>query len=164
MAEKYSLGLKSVKFGEPTGTVAMPVAMNPFAKTVKGSMTITENEPTIKEFKVEEVDAPVRRAITESGSFEAKWRAFDLSPATLELVKGGTATATKFSAPSKSVIVELALELETDDGVIITVPKGSVTARIDGQVGRDDMIQLEVTVVAIDPGDGGSPWQIEQPA
>jgi hypothetical protein len=159
--EKYSIGLKWVKFGTPTGTEAMPATMTPFAKTVKGSMTIDESEPNIKNFEVEEVDAPVAQSITESGKIKVTWRAFNLDPAIIAAVKGGVSTSSKFSAPKKSVIIEKALEIKSDDNVVFAIPKASIVARVTGQIGGDDMLQLEVIATAIDPGDGGSPWYIE---
>lgn len=161
MAEKYSIGLKWVKFGTPTGTVAMPATLTDFAKTVKGSMTIEEAEPSITDFKVEEVDSPVKQSITENGTLSLTWRSYNLDPAIIAMVKGGTSTATKFSAPAKSVIIEKALEVKSDDNLVFAIPKASIVARVVGQVGADDMLQLEIKATAIDPGDGGSPWYIE---
>lgn len=161
--EKYTIGLKSVKFGTPTGTVAMPASLTAFAKTVKGSMTIEESEPTITDFKVEELSAPIKQAITEDGVLTVTWRCYDLNPEIIKVVKGGegTTVSKKYSAPAKSVIMEKGLELTSDDNMVFAIPKASIVARITGQVGSDDMIQLEVKATAIDPGDGGSPWYIE---
>ena len=160
---KYSIGLKSVKFGTPTETVSMPVSMTEFAKTVSGSMTIEESEAESKQFTVEELDAPIRESVIKNGIMTVKWKAYDIDPAILDVVKDGTATATKFSAAANSTIIEKALEITTDDDVVFTIPKASIKARVTGQIGSDDMIQLEVSATAIDPGDGGSPWQIEHP-
>lgn len=161
---KYSIGLKSVKFGTPTGTVAMPATLTAFANTVIGSMTIEESEAETKQFNVEELDAPVREAVVKNGIMNVKWKAYDIDPTILAVVKSGTSTATKFSAAANSTIIEKALEITTDDNVVFTVPKASIKARVTGQIGSDDMIQLEVSATAIDPGDGGSPWQLEHPA
>lgn len=159
--EKYTIGLKWVKYGTPTDTVAMPATLNDFAKTVKGSMTIEEAEPSIQDFKVEEVDSPVKQSITENGTLTITWKAYNLDPEIIAAVKGGASTATKFSAPVKSVIIEKALEIKSNDNVVFAIPKASIVARITGQVGADDMLQLEIKATAIDPGDGGSPWYIE---
>jgi hypothetical protein len=161
---KYVLGLKSVKFGTPTDESAMPTSMEAFAQTVRGSMTVSETEPTIQDFNVEEQDAPVEQAITESSKLEVTWRAYDLSPAILEKVKGGDSDSSSWEAPAKAVMIKLALEIETDNGTKIQVPKANVIARFDGTVGREDMLQLEVTATALDPGDGGSPFSVVFPS
>jgi hypothetical protein len=160
-AEKYTIGLKWVKFGTPTGTVAMPATLTSFSKTAKGSMTIEEAEPTVTDFNVEESDAPVKQAITQNGKLTVTWRAYNLDPAIIAAVKGGTAASSKYSAPAKSVIIEKALEVKSDDNMVFAIPKASIVARVTGQIGSDDMLQLEVKATAIDPGDGGSPWYIE---
>lgn len=170
MAEKYVLGLKSVKFGIPTGDSSMPTEMEPFAKTVRGTMTISESEPTVQDFYVEEQDAPVEQSITESSKLEVTWKAYDMSAATLEKVKGGTAvedngvdTPESYTAPAKTILKKLALEIETNTGSKYLIPKANVIARIDGTIGREDMLQVEVTATALDPGDGKGPWTIEWP-
>lgn len=160
---KYSIGLKSVKFGTPTGTVTMPVTMTAFANTVEGSMTIEETEAETKQFRVDELAAPIRESVVRSGNMTLKWKAYDIDPAIIAVVKSGTATSTKFSAAAQDAIIEKALEVTSDDNVVFTIPKASIKARITGQIGGEDMIQLEVSATAIDPGDGGSPWQIEHP-
>lgn len=162
---KYVFGLKSVKFGTPTGDATMPAVLDAFAQTVRGSMTLSETEATVQDFNVEEQDAPVEQAITESSKLEVTWRAYDLSPAMLEIVKGGDGTtlATTWEAPNKSTLLKLALEIETDNGSKIQIPRANVMARIDGTVGREDMLQVEVTATALDPGDGGAPFSVVFP-
>jgi len=165
---KYVFGLKSVKFGTPTGTAAMPAAldMEEFAQTVRGSMTLSETEPTVQDFNVEEQDAPVEQAITESSKLELTWRAYDLSPAIIEIVKGGDGStlATTWTAPAKTTMIKLAIEIETDGGSTIAIPNANIVARLDGVIGREDMLQLEVKGTALDPGDGGSPFSVVFPA
>lgn len=158
---KYTIGLKSVKFGTPTETVTMPVSMTAWAQTVKGSMTIEESEAEVKNFNVEEVSSPVKQAIVQDGVLTVTWKAYDLDPAIIAAVKNGTATATKFSAAANSAIIEKALEVTTDEDVKFTIPKASIVARLTGSIGGEDMLQMEVKATAIDPGDGGSPWQVE---
>ena len=160
---KYSIGLKSVKFGTPTGSDTMPATMTAWAQTVQGSMTIEESEAEVKNFKVEEVSSPVKQAIVEDGVLTLTWKAYDIDPAIVAVVKNGTATATKFSAAANSEIIEKALEVTTDDDVKFTIPKASIVARLTGAIGGEDMIQMEVKATAIDPGNGGSPWQMEHP-
>lgn len=162
---RYILGLASVEFGTPTGTVAMPGTMTAFAQTVEGSFTLSESEPQTQEFKVEESDAPVVVNVSESKKLEANWRCYDVDPAIMTLVMGGTSTPgtgrTTWSAPAKSSIIELALRLTDDAGNIVNVPKANVVARVDGQFGRGGILQLAVKATALDPGDGGSPYNFD---
>jgi hypothetical protein len=167
---KYSLGLKSVKFGTPTGTSAMPETMESFAQTIRGSMTFSESEVTVKEFYVEEQDAAVEQTITESSKLEVTWKAYDLSSVFLKRVKGGPATESSentkesWKAPSKTVLMKLALEVTSDSGAKYLIPRASIRGRLDGSVGREDMLSIEVKATALDPGDGEGPFSIEWPS
>ncbi len=170
-AEKFAYGIKSIKFGTPTGTATMPAggAMTAFAQTVAGSMTISEDEAQTKDFKVEEVTTPVKTTVTDVGALSATWRCYDISPAILALVKGGTATtpaaptAHTYDGPISVTTKSLALEITTTDDVVFEVYKCAVLARFDGGVGRESILELEVKAIAQDPGDGGSPYQITFP-
>ena len=164
---KYALGLKSVKFGTPTGTATMPAVLEAFAQTVKGSMTISETEASVNDFTVEEQDAPVEQIITDNSKWEAVWKCYNISSEILTKVKGGEsvtgASETTWKAPASSSILKLAMEIETTSGAKFQVPRASVVARFDGTVGKDDMLQLEVKATALDPGDGGSSYMVVNP-
>lgn len=168
-AEKYAYGIASVKFGTPTGTNTMPGTLNAWAQTVAGSLTISEEEAQKKKFNVEEVTTPVKEIVTDVGALAAKWRGYDLSPALLAVVKGGTSTTPAaptphtYDGPTSVVAKELALEITTTSGIKFKVYKASVLARFDGGVGRENLLEVEVTASALDPGDGSSPYQIEIP-
>lgn len=158
---KHVIGLKGVKFGTPTGTAAMPVTMEAFAGTVEGSMTLSESEATIEKFKEEESVAPVAVSISAESEMEIVWKCHDLSPSILAKVKGGTATATKWTAPTSSVVIELAVELESLSGAKILIPKATIIARIDGTIGRGNILQMEVKATPMTPDDGGAPFDFD---
>ncbi|PZX18108.1 hypothetical protein LX69_01145 [Breznakibacter xylanolyticus] len=164
---KYSFGLKTVKFGTPTGTVAMPAVLEQFAMTVKGSLKLSESEASLKEFYVEEQSAPVEQVIAEDSQLTAEWQCYDIAPAIITKVKGGTVTAGETSdtwaAPGSSSIIKLAVELETASGVKVLIPKASVVARFDGAMGKEELLMMSIKLTALDPGDGGSPYSIVIP-
>jgi hypothetical protein len=171
--EKYAYGIKSVKFGTPTGTATMPTAgaMTTWAQTVAGSLTLSEDEATTKEFKVEETTSPVKEIVTDAGALTAQWRAYDLTPTYLTVVKGGVggtagtgaARMLTYDGPTSVTDQELALEITTTNNIVFSIYKASVIARLDGGVGRENLLEVEVRAKALDPGDGGSPYQIELP-
>lgn len=166
-AKKYAYGIKSVKFGTPSGTNSMPGTLTAFAQTVEGSLTLSEDEATIKDFKVEETSTPVKSVVTDAGALTAKWRAYDLSVEMLELVKGGTGTenaaptAHTYAGPVQVVAQDLALEIvTTDDDVTFEIYNAAVVARFDGTISRENLLEVEITAKAQDPGDGSSPYMI----
>lgn len=162
---KYVYGIKSVKFGTPTGSATMPVTLTAWAQTVEGSFTLSESEATSKEFKVEETATPVKSIVSEYGSLSGTWRAYDLTPSLIETVKGGDGhtDAKKFEAPGSPTTIELALEIETTDGAKFNIYKAAIIARLDGAITRGDILQMEVKATALDPGSAASPWSIVFP-
>lgn len=171
--EKYAYGISSVKFGTPTGSAGMPAAsaMTAWAQTVQGSMTLSEDEATIKDFNVEETSTPVKSIVTDSGALTAKWRGYDLTPSLITIVKGGasgTAGAgasakVTYAGPVQVVAVDLALEITTTNSVVFEVYNAAVVARFDGSISRENLLELEVSAKAQDPGDGGSPYMVSLP-
>lgn len=171
--EKYMYGIKSVKFGTPTGSAGMPLAsaMTAWAQTVRGSFTLSEDEAQKKEFKVEEVTSPVKEIVTDAGALTGKWRAYDLTPSLMTVVKGGasgTAGAgasamVTYAGPTSVVALELALEVTTTNNAVFNIYKASVLARFDGGISAESLLEMEVSAKALDPGDGGSPYMISLP-
>lgn len=166
-AEKYAYGIASVKFGTPTGGSSMPSTLTPWAYTVRGSLTLSEDEAQTKEFKVEEVSSPVLEVVTDVGALTAKWRAYDLTPSLIEVVKGGTADSgaqiLTYAGPKSVAAKELALEITTTNGIKFEIYKASVLARFDGGVSAENILEMEVSAKALDPGSGTSPYMITVP-
>jgi len=169
--EKYMYGIASVKFGTPTGSASMPIAsdMATWAQTVQGSLTLSEDEATEKEFFVEETTTPVHSIVTQAGALRVRWRAYDMSVKMLEKVKGGTGTeaaapaAQTYAGPVTIDSVNLALRITTNNGVTFDIYKAAVIARFDSALGREQLLEVEVRATALDPGDGGSPYKISLP-
>ncbi|MCK9428260.1 MAG: hypothetical protein M0P92_06235, partial [Acholeplasmataceae bacterium] len=110
----------------------MPTGANTataWAQTVAGSLVLSEDEATTKDFNVEEVSTPVKTIVTSVGALTATWRSYDITPALLTVVKGGTATSTGAGTGKKAVFygpetvkaLDLALEIITDNDVVINV-------------------------------------------
>lgn len=166
--EKYLYGIKSVKFGTPTGSSTMPVAsaMTAWAQTVRGSFTLSEDEAQKKEFKVEETSTAIKEIVTDAGSLTGKWRAYDVTPTLVAVVKGGTAgtagvgsaATVTYAGPVSVVAMELALEVTTTNDAVINIYKASVLGRFDGGVSAESLLEMEVTAKALDPGAGTSPY------
>lgn len=169
--EKYAYGIKSVKFGTPTGSSTMPETMTVWAQTVRGSLTLSEDEAQTKDFTVEEVSSPIKQIVTDAGALAAKWRSYDLTPSLIAVVKGGTAgtsgtgatAVVTYEGPASVAAIDLALEIETTNGVKFQIFKASVLARFDGGVSAESLLEMEVSAKALDPGSGGAPYKISLP-
>lgn len=172
---KYLYGIKSIKYGTvaATGTDAvMPASgdMNNWAQTVQGSFTLSEDESTTKEFFVEETTTAVHSVVTDAGQLKATWRAYDMTPTLIAIMKEGTAgtgagTLT-YLGPETVDSVELALEITTTNDVIIEIYRASCLARFDSVLGRENLLEMEVTATALTPENTGTthpPYKITIP-
>lgn len=166
-AEKYIYGIKSIKFGTPTGSATMPVTLTQWAQTVKGSFTLSEAESQTKKFNVEETTTPVKEVVSDAGALSAKWRAYDMTPSLIAIVKGGTAGSETgyltYAGPTSVAAVELAVQIESTNGAIVNVYKMSILARFDSAISAEQMLEMEVSGTALDPGSSASPYGIKMP-
>ena len=163
ITQKYAYGIKSIKFGEPKSDGTMQNNLTQWAETVRGSLTITEDEATKYEPRVEEDAAPVESITVEVGALTVRWRAYDLTPALMKVVRDGTAgtgaTMGTYTAPTGVVNKELALQVNCEGGVKFEIPRASVNVRFDGGVSLDSLLEVEVVARAVDPGgEDNPPW------
>ncbi len=174
-AEKYVYGIKKIKFGKPTGTSSVPTGANAptaWAQTVAGSLVLSEDEATTKDFNVEEVTTPVKTIVTSVGALTATWRSYDMTPALVAVVKGGVATSTGtgtgkravFQGPETVKALDLYLEIETDNDVVFRIFKAATLYRFDSGVGKENLLEGEIRAIAQDPGDGSHPYEFSLPA
>jgi len=172
----YLYGIKSIKYGTPIGAASadavMPATgdMTQWAQTVQGSFTLSEDESTTKEFFVEETTTAVHSVVTDAGQLKATWRAYDMTHTLIAIMKEGTAaTATGYNTylgPETVDAVELALEITTTNDVIIEIYRASCLARFDSVLGRENLLEMEVTATALTPENTGAshpPYKISIP-
>lgn len=174
---KYVYGIKSVKYGAVTSTgtsPSMPATgdLTSWAQTVKGSLTISEDEATETEFFVEETTTRVHSIVTDAGQLKVTWRAYDVTPALVAVMKGGRATGDGgtyliYDGPSTVDAVEMSLEITTTDNSIFNIYRASCLGRFDSVVGRENLMEMEVVATAMAPETTGtgtydqSPYQIK---
>lgn len=161
----YLYGIKSVKYGAVVATgdgFAMPASgdLTPWAYTVQGSLTISEDESTTTEFYVEEVTTPVHSIVTDPGKLTMTWRAYDMTPALIAVMKGGTAaTGTGedyYYGPESVEAIEMSLEVTTTNDIVFEIPRASCLARFDSVLGRENLLEMEVKATALAPETKGT--------
>lgn len=159
MAEKLVYGIKSVKYGTPTGLATMPVTVAALAGTVKGSFTFSETESTTIDAVIEEADLPLETITSEASKLEGSWKIFDNTAATLVALMGGTATGDVWDAPAVKPEVRMALEITTTAGPAIYIYKAKIVARETGILSKEGFKQIEIKFTALSPGDGLSGYK-----
>jgi len=177
--QKYLYGIKSVKYGTVCATgdsPSMPASgdMTSWAQTVQGSLTISEQESTVKYFYVEETTTAVHSIVTDAGNLTVTWRAYDCTPALIAVMKGGISSTgdtgyLSYSGPDTVEAKELALEITCTNNAVFEIYRASCLGRFDSVVGRENLLEMEVVATALAPATTGTddgdqaPYKIKLP-
>jgi hypothetical protein len=89
---KIALGLVSIKMGAIAGDGGMGTSLVDLGYTLKGSATMTTEDPQQTDFFIEEQDDPIDSVITQKGITSVQWSSVDISGAKLYKFFGGTLT------------------------------------------------------------------------
>lgn len=148
MPANYVFSVKSVKYGTPTGTATMPGTLTALPDTVKGSVAVSETDPTVQKFFVDQKQAPVRVVDAGAGELSFVMQFYDLTYATLVIIKGGTVNTgpTKWMHGATFTSINLAIQVETDSGHYFNFYNAFVMSKITGNGSRDGMFAVEMTV------------------
>ncbi len=153
--EKYSYGLKSIKFGDPTGQHTMPSGMAEKFRTYRDTCEFTEEDPNKKEEHCDQVDEPFL-TIYRKGAKKIKVSTFDYSPEVLEFLKGGTVVDEKWHEPSGVPRIFKAVALETDTGMVFQFPKCQIFAKFNAKMTKEGvkLLEVEMTPIATEANKG----------
>lgn len=156
----YLFGISSVKYGVAATTNTMPSSLTSLPDTVKGSVSIEESEGSTTKFFVDQKFSPVRQVKTEEGQLTATMQFYDMTYATMAVLKGGTGNASGYSPASGYTDVNLALQITLDSGQKLDMYNANLMTRITGGGGRDKMFAIEVKVTPQLTSDNAGSWKI----
>lgn len=91
MAKKI-FGLAAVEMGAIAGDGGMGTVLEAVGETVSETATLTQEDNTTTEFKIEESDSPVESLVSEVGAVTFAWSSYKVDAATAYKFFGGTAT------------------------------------------------------------------------
>lgn len=164
---KYRYGYKSLKLSDidpATGLALAGTSKELKEEVYRDSFDMVEEEGTTTDH-YSEMNPDPKISFTEDGKTNLTLSIMDTSVETLAMFKGGEVVAvtdstsgktTKtWSKPNSSPQIEKFIEMETQDGAKIIVPRGKIKARINNQVRRNGIALLEVAIVVQDPGVDG---------
>lgn len=89
MAKKI-FGLASAKIAPIASDGGMGTALETIGETVSGTATMSQDDNTVTDFKIEESDSPVESIVTETGKIAFNWSSYNVAYATLVKLLGGT--------------------------------------------------------------------------
>lgn len=150
MSELRSFGLKSTKMGDIPDDGTMSVTLAAIALTYKGSATLKEADPTITDIYVEEEDFPVE-SFDQMGNTVLAFSILDLTPETLQKLKGGTLVGGSWNAPRAVVDIEQSLQVITKRNVLIEIPRAKVRAVLNFQLGQTLVSLVDIKATCLLP-------------
>jgi len=153
--EKSSLGLKHIGIAA-VDPADIPTAWTELEDAKIDSATLTENEPSTEDVRIEQRPGVYRTITTEEGSTEFTVELYDVSTDTIALLKGGAVQPAdaaagigkRWSSRDASFEVAKAVRLETLDGYKVYIPNGKVAATITFALSRTSLATVTVKITA----------------
>jgi len=150
-----SLGLKHIGIAAVDQT-DIPTAWTELEDAKIDSATLTENEPSTEDVRIEQKRGVYRTIVTEEGSTVFTVELYDVSADNIARLKGGAVTPAdtaagigrRWSSKDASFDVYRAVRLETLDGYKVYIPNGKVSALVTFQLSRSGLATLTLTVTA----------------
>lgn len=163
-SEKSSLGLKYIGIAEVT-PAAVPTTYVELEDAQIDSASVTENEPSTEDIRIEQKSGVYRTIVTEEGSTVFTVQLYDVSVDNLEKLKGGTVTPSaaqigkRWSNKDSSFEINKALKLETLDGYKLYIPNGKVIALVTFALAKSSLATVTLTITAQDHTSGSVLWE-----
>jgi len=156
-----SMGLAKVEYGDVAATGAMQSTLTQLGYTYKDSFEMQTDEPSVEEFYVEEVDAPLDMS-GELGKTIFEWDILNPKVSEMAALGGGTATASdnKLETADAWTSIEKAFKFTPKKGFIVSVPRASVIAypKNGFKKGQPMLWHVKATVLQIEVTSGsGTP-------
>ncbi len=176
MAKKI-FGLSSIKYADVAVDGGMGSDFNTSPETVVGTATITQEDPTITDFNIEESDSPVESIQTQAGKVTFAWSSYNIGYLMLKKLFGGTGnlaqavgsvnvlgTLTGGSSYTNGYYEDVALSVNTGSGsgarANIKVSGGAVTEVEFTALGSGYTGTNELSCAAGLIGGTGSGWKV----
>jgi len=152
-----SLGLRKIEIAE-VDPAAIPAAWTELEDAKIDSATLTENEPSTEDIRIEQRRGVYRTITTEEGSTVFTVELYDVSADNIARLKGGTVSPAdagagigrRWSSKDAAFEVSKAVRLETLDGYRVYIPNAKVQALITFQLSRSGLATMTLTATAQD--------------
>jgi len=150
-----SLGLKYIGVAE-VDPAEIPAVYAELEDAKIDSATLTENEPSTEDVRIEQKRGVYRTITTEEGSTVFTVELYDVSADNIARLKGGAVQPAvpadgigkRWSSKDASFEVAKAVRLETLDGYKVYIPNGKVSALVTFQLSRSGLATITLTVTA----------------
>ena len=152
---KAEIGLKQVLIGDPAVDGGMSTDLTEVGATVSDTFTVTAEQPQVTDLTIEEQDDPFY-SITTPGKRTIAWDSYNVSPASLVKLCGGTATVDAsannvWEAPLSAPEIIVSVKALTKAGGIIEMPKVKLSATPQFNLKKTDAVKVSVTGTVLVP-------------
>lgn len=164
---QYTIGLAGITVGDIAGDGGPGTSLTALGETYQNSCRLNMDDPTVTNFYVEEKTQPVK-VKSVPGDITLTFQVANADTDTLVSLFGGTATGTSpnkvWNMPVTVPTIEKTVKLEPQEGFkAITIPRGSMSAKLNGEFSGQNMFVIDVTVTALAPTKTGvGPIQFTQ--
>lgn len=153
-------GLVGIKLGDLAADGGPATTLVKLGNTMQDSCSLIDADPESTDFFAEEFDLPMFSK-NKQGARKLSFQIMDPDVDVLAKVFGGTVTGTTtkvWNAPVKMPTIEQTVEITMESGFDkLTINRGSVTAKINSQIGKKNIFLVDITVVALQPIKAGVP-------
>lgn len=167
MASIITLGLSSILVGAVANDGGAGTTLAALGLTYQDSCKMTQDDPEVNEFFAEEYEDPIVRK-QKKGKTTFSFQLMNADAEALAAVFGGTVTGTTpkvWNSPTVSPTIEKTVKITPQEGLTITIPRGSLTAKINAEFSRKGLFLIDVMVVPLTPTKAGvSPMTATEPA
>ncbi len=172
MMSKYRYGLVSLKISDidpATGLAAAGTEKELKDDVYRDTFDVTEEDGTTTDhFSEMNVDPEI--SFNEDGAMNLMMEVMDTSVDNLALLKGGEVVVDVegkriWSKPKANIQIEKHIEIETQDGYKMIIPRGKVMATINNKVRRNGIGLIKVKIRPLNPlVDGLAAFDMVEPA
>lgn len=160
--------IKHLKLGAIASDGGMGTSLTQIYATEKGSVSLKETDAQTKKFEINESDYPYDMITTELATIEVEGNTYEITPANLQLLKGGTLAGGSGSPqtwkPGASVELEVSAEIETVSGFKISIPRMKLIGKMDFTFSNEELLKLSFKLEMLQPKKAGeAPYTITFP-
>ncbi len=154
---KKSIGLESIKMGLIAGDGGMGTTLTQIGATVSDSASITTEEGTTTDFPIEENDAPFFSIQSTAQKQTLAWSTYDVDLDTMARFYGGTVVVgtggegDSWDMPDTLPVLERSIEVITKDGWRIQIPRASINTKMQWNLSKTKLAQLDITATILQP-------------
>lgn len=151
---KYTLGISAIELGNLATDGGPGTTLAALGLTYEDSCKLAQDDPEVTEFFAEEVeDAVLTRS--KKGKTTLTFQIMNADTTTLVALFGGSATGASpnktWNSPDNTPTIEQTVRVTPIDGMKLVIPRGSVSAKLNGEFSRKGLFLIDVTVTALKP-------------